>query len=273
MIGQKDTLKQITNFILSNHNTALLCGADGSGKETLINEAISNCIIFHAWKGQSYTLTNISKDSVKTLLEDVYKINSDTLYVIPGIDKMSGAAMNSLLKITEEPPNKAKFILTCVNSSNVLETIKSRSLVYYMQPYTPKELLEYYGKEEYADYICNVCTTPGDINILVKNGIKEFQEYVEKVFNFIGTASIGNALKIGSKLAFKDGDEGFDLRLFFRAFELMCLEAYKKSTGEDKVKYRYGATTTLRYLGQIDIKGINKSALFDTWVVTIKERW
>lgn len=261
MIGQKQTRQDLLEFINSSANsTAILCGDVGSGKKTLINEVVKN------YGGLVYNAPDVKKETIKALIDQVYKTYTPTIYIIPDIDNMSIAAMNSLLKITEEPPNVAKIILTCSNTSAILDTIYSRALKYFMQPYTKEELKEYYKAED--DFIYDVCNTPGDINIIVNQGIQEFKDYVQLVFNNIDKVSGTNSLKIGSKIAFKEDSEGFDLRLFFIAFERLCLNAYKET--KDFIYEDWARITALK-LQDLRTKAINKSALFDIWVLDIRE--
>lgn len=270
MIGQDKIKKELLDFIGSTKNcTAILCGDVGSGKKTVIREVLKQ------YSGVSYVVEDVKKETITTLIEQTHKINVPAVYVIPDIDDMSGAAMSSLLKITEEPPNESKIILTCSNVENVLSTIQSRSMKFYMAPYSVHEIEQYYwqtqdsqkASEKEAQLVCQVCRNPGEVNIVLEHGVTEFYDYVQLVFDNVDKVSGTNALKIGSKLAFKDLDEGFDLKLFFIIFEKLCLEAYlstHNSLYPKWIKITHSKENDLR------IKGINKSALFDTWILEIR---
>lgn len=54
--------------------------------------------------------------------------------IIRHAHKLNTAAQNALLKVLEEPPNYAFFILTCEQPGLVLETIRSRCVCYQLEP-------------------------------------------------------------------------------------------------------------------------------------------
>lgn len=66
---------------------------------------------------------------VRELRQDAYIIPNEAnckVYVLHSADKMNTQAQNALLKIIEEPPAYAEFILTCESASPLLDTIISR---------------------------------------------------------------------------------------------------------------------------------------------------
>lgn len=67
------------------------------------------------------------------------------VYILGNCQCMSDSAQNALLKVLEEPPSYAVFILTVTNQSALLETVLSRSVVMKLE-----------GVESHAaaDYIC-----------------------------------------------------------------------------------------------------------------------
>lgn len=62
------------------------------------------------------------------------------VYLIPDCDNMTIGAANALLKVLEEPPLHAMFILTASNKSAVPETILSRCLQIEVFPMSAEEL-------------------------------------------------------------------------------------------------------------------------------------
>lgn len=66
---------------------------------------------------------------VREMKDDAYIIPNEALrkvYILKSADKMNVQAQNALLKLIEEPPSYARFILECESSSAMLETILSR---------------------------------------------------------------------------------------------------------------------------------------------------
>lgn len=66
---------------------------------------------------------------VRELKDDAYIIPNEAqrkVYILKSADKMNIQAQNALLKLIEEPPIYARFILECESSSAMLQTIMSR---------------------------------------------------------------------------------------------------------------------------------------------------
>ena len=55
------------------------------------------------------------------------------VFVIANADRLNAQSQNALLKVLEEPLNTV-FILTCANTMNLLQTVRSRCTVYNIDP-------------------------------------------------------------------------------------------------------------------------------------------
>jgi len=274
MIGQRNLQSRIEQLIKDRTfpRFSILVGPKGSGKKTLAHE-IGH--IFNAWRVHSdyvdvYRLPDVKIDTVREIITQAYKKITTMIYIIPDADNMSNAAKNALLKVTEEPPNEAYFIMTLEDENNTLETIRSRGTVFHMDRYTPDEIGSYFYDKYHANHgedeekiVRELCDTPGDVDTLVKMGIKEFYDYVQLVVDNIAEVSLANAFKIPSKVALKEDAEGYDLRLFWKAFMKVCFDVGKYN----------GIYTTAMYLQKLRVKGINRSMLMDNWVLEIRELW
>lgn len=60
--------------------------------------------------------------------------------ILEGAEYTTTQAANALLKLMEEPPHGALFILTAEDATAVLPTIKSRSVVYTLTPLSPNNM-------------------------------------------------------------------------------------------------------------------------------------
>ena len=274
MIGQKQLLqeieKQINNKVFPRF--CILVGTRGSGKKLLADS------IAKSLNTIPIRLEDNSIASVRDMIEKSYKIVTPTTFIIPDADSMSIAARNAMLKVVEEPPNNAYYIMTLEDANNTLETIRSRGTMFYMNNYSAKELEEYLKsnyKNEYNLFIANVCDTPGEIDKLYSmcnRGIEAFQEYVNLVIDSIATVSGANAFKIANQVALKDTDEGYDLRLFWKAFMCECWQRYQSST-EDIDSIEQAIHITDISLQQLRIKGVNRLFLMDKWILDIRRVW
>lgn len=248
---------------------SIIVGPKGSGKKTLAHS------IYQKFGTGLFINIGVSVDSVRQCISESYTIRgSQAIYLFADADNMSNAAKNALLKVTEEPPNNAYFIMTLEDENNTLETIRSRATVFHMDRYTPDEIYQYAMGYAYdnEDIIKDICETPGDVDLLYKDSPKEFYDYVELVVDNINTVSISNAFKIPSKIALKEGAEGYDLRLFWKAFQKACIERAMNHTNADDIA-RYGTwcIKTSRYTKKLKITGVNKQMLVDNWILEIRE--
>lgn len=75
--------------------------------------------------------SSLKVESVRDLTSYVYNTSfgENKVIVIPNIDYATRSAVNALLKMIEEPPKNVHFYLLYQYDKNVLETIKSRSII------------------------------------------------------------------------------------------------------------------------------------------------
>lgn len=265
MIGQRNLQSRIEQLIENDTfpRFSIFVGPKGSGKKTLLLEMF-----------EGIYLEDNKVDSVRKMIEMVYKVGNRT-FIMPDADTMSNAAKNALLKVIEECPNDNYFIMTLEDENNTLETIRSRGTVFHMDRYTPDEIFEYYWTvgemPNDAELVREICETPGEVKRCIEmcsGTIQTFYDYVQLVVDNIAEVSLANAFKIPSKVALKDGAEGYDLRLFWKAF--------MKITFDTKVGYEdwgLAVMITSNYLQKLRVKGINKQMLMDNWVLEIRELW
>jgi DNA polymerase-3 subunit delta' len=71
----------------------------------------------------------IKVDQVREIIATAHLAPSEgksKVYVLRSADKMNPQAQNALLKLLEEPPSSACFILACENAAALLPTVRSR---------------------------------------------------------------------------------------------------------------------------------------------------
>lgn len=270
MIGQKQLIEQVNNLADQHRfpRFVIICGSKGSGRKELCKYIAETLNVFWCFE------PDCKVETVRNAITDAYKVYDPTLYIFPDADSMSIQARNSLLKVTEEPPNNAYFIMTLESIDNTLSTIRSRATVFNMDAYTMSEIFEYVrtltANKENDDIITELCSTPGDVNYLLGVGVTEFYGYVNKVFDNIAVVEGANAFKIGLKLCLKDNTEGYDFKMFLIAFKGLCWKAYKETQEQ---KFLTGIIITQKALSKCVNKSINKQMVFDTWMLAIRKEW
>lgn len=143
----------------------LLSGPEGSGKRTLAKQlaAAMQCTdsgrvpcricpqCHKALSGNHPDIIYVDDEDHKTIpvslireiCADVYiRPNEGTrkIYVFPYAEKLSVAGQNTLLKVLEEPPAYAVFLLLASNPGILLPTVRSRCAEAHLSP-LPQELL------------------------------------------------------------------------------------------------------------------------------------
>ena len=275
MIGQEIIQARFSMLMSGNAfpRFSILVGAKGSGRKTLLSKYFPTA---------SFTDTKV--DSIRAMISSAYKVH-DSMFVIPDADNMSNAAKNALLKVIEECPNNNRFVMTLEDEYNTLDTIRSRAIIYHMDRYAPAEILEYsmnlFGMQKLhktaRDIITEICETPGDVITLSKCGIEQLYDYVNLVVDNLTAVSLANAFKIPSKVALKDDDEGYDLRLFLKAYIKVCHDRISANVREmDFQEYSNWfdmIKITSKCIQQLRVKGINRQMLIDTWIIDIRKVW
>lgn len=261
MIGQK----KLKSFIMEQveHNTfpnfAIIVGDKGQGKKTLSREIVK------MRKLPLYILDDIKIDTIRKMISDSYKVRTPVCYVIPDADLMSVQAKNALLKITEEPPNHASFIMTVSDESTMLDTIKSRGTVYRMDAYTKAELKEYVPGDLQDEFIFDVCTNMYELDLMRRRDLGEYQEQSEKILDKIANISLANALKSRQLIAFKEEEDGLDLQLFLKSFQYTVMHKVDNS----ELRYELIRCTN-QALSKLRMQAINKPSLYDMWIFDIR---
>lgn len=282
MIGQENLIKQFQNLV--DDKTVLfprfiiLVGNKGSGKKLLANTLHKMIVDSLSYNDvvNKCVLEDTKVDTIRSMIADAQKAIEPVLYIIPDADTMSTTAKNAMLKITEEPPQNAWFVITLENENNTLATIRSRGQMYRLEPYSPETIVQY-AKDKFGisdvtemEIIADICETPGEVDVLYKTGIIPLYDYVNLVVDNIAECNGSNAFKIANKIALKNEEDKFDLKLFWKTFMKICSD---KLRSENDIKYADGIKVTSEYLQQLNITGINKSATFDGWLLSIREKW
>lgn len=260
IIGQKNILNYVDNLTEVPHFIVFI-GSKGSGKTTLATYIADKL-------NATFSVCGTKVDEIREVIDTAYHTKDPIVYCIRNADTMRAEAKNAMLKITEEPPENAWFIMTVEDDGSLLDTIKSRALVIYLEPYSKDELSNYYklkydGVPRYID----IATTPYEVDMLQEYG-QDFIDYVELVVDNIAEVASANAFKSANKLALKK-DEGYDLKLFWNTFVQTCLNRLD----DDVLWYSQGVCETLPYVAKVQKLGVNKQQLYDSWVFSIREVW
>ena len=289
MIGQNKVLEKIDNLIEKGFPRFLIItGPKGQGKKELAKYIMCKLDNYYkdklADKGGCYMIEVGTKiDEIREMIQMAYKQSEPIIYLIADAAKMTLGAKNSLLKVIEEPPNNAYFILTLEQIENTLPTIKSRCTELKMEEYSVDEIEEMIYKinpnaskiEEYI--IEEVAFNYYEIQLLFSYGVEEFYNYVKKVFDHIYRVQSANAFKLSEKLALKNEEDKYDVALFLRTYRNLCMDELLNYTElQDNLDFEIYSkciNETSNILRQLSINGINKASLIDMWILNIRRIW
>ena len=115
---------------------AAVCGAPAGAERpcgtcAACRKSVHPDIAVYGAEGQTITV-----DMVRQLRQEAYVLPNEApcrVIVLAGAQSMTAQAQNALLKILEEPPALVRFILTCENRAQLLETVRSRCVCLTLQ--------------------------------------------------------------------------------------------------------------------------------------------
>jgi hypothetical protein len=267
MIGQKRIQDRISTLIQNGTfpRFTILTGQFGSGKKTLAKQIAKQL-------GGFVISVEPKVANIREMIEQCYKTTAKTIYVLADADGMSLAARNALLKVIEEPPNNAYFIMTLQDSMNTLDTIRSRGMIFQMDAYTPAEIKMCVGTttdEKLLNRFVQLCDTPYAVQLVKSYNLKQFSDYVNLVVDNVALVSGSNSFKIADKIAVDGDDTKYDLTVFWRAFSYECLSRLKS----DPLKYSRAIEITSTYIQDLRTSSLNRSCTFDMWLLDIRAEW
>lgn len=277
MIGQEivksaiSKWKQLPKFIIIE-------GEVGSGRKTLVRYISSK---FDA----DSIVVGTGVEDVRNIIEDAKSIFKARIYVIDG-NKLSMSALNSLLKIAEEPPHNCHIAMTVDSINNALPTLASRAKILTMLPYTNEEKMKFvksYKKVDTSgiddraivDY-CNLASNLQMLEEILTYGAEELFEKVTTFYDLIWEASASNSLKVTNWLKFKETDEGkIEPKLFLNCLlnwsTVVIRKHYIEMTFEELQAHDLLVREASRCLRKISKSGANARVCVNDFIRRIKQ--
>lgn len=280
MIGQQKLITQIDDLIAREKfpRFSIVVGERGMEHEDVARYVANkmNCSIIE--------LSDVKVDTIRDMITQAYELHAQTVFCIPHADDMSINAKNAMLKVVEDTPNKAYFIMCLEDLSNTLATIRSRGIVLRMDRPSKLEIAMFAEslyvnkgdiKADVIEKISEVCTTAGDVIYFTHHDINNFYAYAEYIVDNIGKIDGAEVFKFSDKLALKDEEDKYDVRLFLRTLQAVfmskCVSTLKWGCAENcscEMSRCIG-----RYMQDLRIKGINKTMLCDTMWLEMRRIW
>lgn len=119
-----------------------------------------NYVDFKRYDGKEESIKKRHIEAIQTEFAKSSMEGKAKIYLLENIDNATPEAMNSLLKMLEEPTEGIYAILTCENQNRVLPTIQSRTQIVHFraisQQALAKQVIEEGIKEEDANILSNI---------------------------------------------------------------------------------------------------------------------
>lgn len=256
MIGQKNNIQTLIHWRCrkSVPRFIIIAGDEGSGRLTLAKIIMKT---LHA----TGIINDCKIDDVRRTIEYAYIYTAPTVYIFRNADDMSVGAKNALLKVVEEPPNNAYFIMTVHNIDGMLGTIRSRGTVLHMEPYTPQELKSVCDDELILEY----CTNIGELQIN-RADIQRAESCVDEVLRALSEKSGTKLLKACTQLRAKQTDvDKIDCLLFFKVFQRRAYRRY------DDLNLHLDVKTISKCRQELTRNAVNKKASIECMLTMLLE--
>ena len=258
MIGQKNNINTLIQWRCNKSvpRFIIISGGLGSGRLTLAK------VIIKMINAKGIIMGN-SIAEVRETIENAYTITEPTCYIFRNADDMKNEAKNALLKVVEEPPNNAYFIMTVENIDNMLGTIKSRGTVISMEPYSQKELKSVCDDDFILQYATNIADTKRE-----RSELERTENCVLEVIAGMkaksGTKILKAATQLRSKVTKTDKTDKIDCLLFMLMLKAELLH-HPELYNQNSLKHLVKCTQELRKMS------VNKKASIECMLVSLLE--
>lgn len=231
-IGKMTVAKKFSQYLICKNGNA--CMSCTPCKQFLAN-TVDDFKIIDLYENKNEILV----DQIREIVNDVYirpHIFDKKICIVNNADKMNLNAQNAFLKVLEEPPDYAVFILIASSLSGILPTIKSRSCEVRFSELTSEELKEIFlsvYKTVLPDDIAaisdgSIKTALGLINsdetsILMKNTANAF-------LNFLKSGSEADMLRIYKIISSNETQKEMLLKIMYT----VLTDCFVSQIGADK---------------------------------------
>lgn len=236
------------------HST-LLCGEKGCGKHT-ISKYIADKF--------KLPLVDITENIELDTLLEIYQNPNPQFYLIDA-SEISVKEQNVILKFLEEPNELTYIIIIAQSTSQLLDTIINRCIIYQFEKYTEEQLKTFLLVDSNDTTILKYCNTPGDVIEFQKCDIESIEGFCGSMFDKLHRASIPNVLnKLPAMLAFDGEQDKVNVDLFFKCLKITL---YSKIVNGSNLYDEYLMTNSL--ILDCSIPHINKKHLYENYLMRL----
>ena len=255
----------------------LICGEPGSGKKTLARlmaEKITGDRSGRAargehpdvfWLGPKEAGKMIPVEEVRALRREAFVLPNEAprkVLIIDRAEALNESGQNAILKVLEEPPERAVFLLLAVNRQAMLPTIRSRCVLWELGPVGPEEGVPFL-KERFPqnpDTQAALRAAGGNLGLACTylEGGTLFT-YAELGVRFLGRLCRGKRLAADQLLS--ELPKGA-FPAFLESFARLCRDflLYKTGSGEENIVFLESILQIKGFLGRMKLEQLYKMA-------------
>lgn len=111
------------------------------------------------------------------------------VFLIDELDRANEQAANSLLKTLEEPPEHLILVATAENVFELLPTIRSRSVIFYMSPLSQEEMAEFVRARKLSDPERRIALAQGRPGLAVSLDLEAYDRQREAMLTLLEVAA------------------------------------------------------------------------------------
>ena len=141
-IGKKTMAEYFSLLVMCDNNShCMKCN------KCLCTVSRTNPDVIYVDKGDKAI---INVDKVRDVIKEIYirpKLSDKRIFIIDEAHLMNDASQNALLKVIENPPDYAIFVLLTENKNMLLQTVRSRSVIIKIPPLSDEELVRISAKK------------------------------------------------------------------------------------------------------------------------------
>jgi len=256
LIGNELIKSQISEMVSGNRlpHAMIIEGEDGLGKHTLaaIIAAAAICEQSNAPCGKCRVCDLVARyvhpdvclyspqkstfkvDTVRTIRNDAYVMPLEAkrrVFILEHTELMNKEAENALLKVLEEPPGTAIFILLTMSASQLLPTIRSRCITFSLQEPSLEQATEYiklstdFESEDIEKTVTECANNIGRSLEILNNG-KALQ--IQNAWELFGAVTNGKKLD-ALKVCCKVESDRLAIDSLLSEFRRILTDEFKKS--------------------------------------------
>ena len=270
IVNQSNLMNKVDKYVANKtlSRFVILTGKPLSGK-TYLSEIIAKRI------SKSIAKIEYNVDSIRSMIETAYKVSEPITYIIDNADNMSNSAKNALLKITEEPPRKAYFLLVITDLNKIPATLRSRGNILKLSDYSKEDIKNYINQLDYYDnsdisMLMDICESPAEVNYFLNHNLKDFHKLVSTIVFDLKKVTGVKSFRLVQKVKIKKEDEsGFDLKFIMNKVNYLTYNSIINENIDIERGYNILLKTSER-ISDLNTTGINQLSLFDKWILDLR---